>query len=521
MLEPAVQVEILRLYFSGRLSRRKIAQTLGVNRKTVAAVINRRRVLLSVDDRSSRRSILEPYYARIDKLLEEAPDRSSVNILQHLREADYRGGISILREYVRAIRPEPDKEAFFELDFHPGEAAQVDWGEFGDVFGDGTKVHAFVMVLCYSRMLYVEFTLRETLPALLRCYERALRFFGGRCQEYWHDNMPTVIAERVGTLKRFTRGFLAYVGWHGFEAILCNKAAPHEKGRVEDGVKLVRNQFWPGRQFADLGDLNEQARSWRDRFANRREHETTKKVPELVFAQEKRSLRALRPEPYDTDEVVSTTVDRFHKVLFDHNRYSVAWTLVGKTVTVRADDTHVSVFYGKPRVARHERCYRSGQKIEDPRHAEGLKQRKPGAERAWQVQAVESFGPHSRRYLELLGAGTRSLRAELRELLCLATVYGIEPLEQAMGELLGQGLVGAARLERLLRVSEVAPHAPEPLAFNDERLHFVPPSPQLAAYDALLLDARRDLEPEPELEPEPADEPCQQSANDPQQESKP
>jgi len=112
------------------------------------------------------------------------------------------------------------------------------------------------MVLCFSRMLYVEFTLRETLSALLRSYERALRFFGSRCREYWHDNMPTVVAERLGRLSRFTAGFLAYAGFHGFKPVLCNIGKGNEKGRVEDAVKLVRNQFWPGRTFANLDDLN-------------------------------------------------------------------------------------------------------------------------------------------------------------------------------------------------------------------------------------------------------------------------
>jgi transposase len=516
MLPPEDQVEILRLHFSEGLSQRQIAKQLGVNRKTVNAVIKRRQVLVSTADRSSRRSILEPYYSKIDELLEKAPGRSGVNIMQRLRDDGYQGGITILRDHLRVVRPDtdtvPQKQAFFELSFSPGEAGQVDWGEFGDVFGNGTKVHVFVMVLCFSRMLYIEFTLRETLQALLRCYERALRFFGGRCKEYWHDNMPTVVAERVGRLKRFTDGFLAYAGWHGFMPILCNKGAPHEKGRVEDAVKLVRNQFWPGRSFTDLDDLNGQARTWLDKFANRREHETTKQIPELVFEKERSCMLPLRPEPYDTDEIASPRVNKFHKVHFDHNNYTVPWTLVGKTVTVRANDTHVSVFYGKPQVARHQRCYQRGKDIVDERHAEGLKEIKPGAQRAWQVQAVESFGPNCRRYLEFIEAGTRSLRAELRELLCLATVYGAEQLEQAIGELLSQGLVGAARIERLLRLSEAAPQAPEPLTFKDERLQFVPPTPQLCSYDTTLLDALRDDE------PEPADDEPQYN---PQQEPKP
>lgn len=491
MLDPKTQVKILQLHYTEGLSRRKIATQLGVNRKSVSKVIARRTVVLHGQPRQRRETLLQPHYERIDKLLAVAPGRSAVNILHKLRPAGYQGGITILRDYLRSIRAPPPKEAFNELSFAPGEAAQVDWGEFGDVFGDGTKVHCFVMVLCSSRMLYLEFTLRETLGALLRCYERALRFFGGRCSEYWHDNMPTVVAERVGKLSRFTVGFSAYVGFHGFNAVLCNVRAPHEKGRVEDGVKFVRNQFWPGRDFRDLADINAQAVLWRDQWANRREHGTTGKVPELMFASERQVLLPLRPEPYDTDEVTSCEVSRFFRVRFETNVYSVPWTLVGKTVTVRADDTTVRVFYGHKRVTQHERSYLRHQKIENPAHRQGLSEQKPGAQRTGQLAAVEGYGQNTRRYLELITAGTRSLRAELRELACLGTVYGPQAVERTIGELLDKGVVGTARLERALRLQQDLPRAASPMPLSDERLQFVPPAPQLGDYDALLLDARR------------------------------
>lgn len=492
MLEPQTQVKILQLHYSEGLSRREIASQLGVNRKTVGKVLARRRVRLQGDPRQPKQSILQPYHARIDELLQKAPGRSAVNILQKLRVAGYLGGVTILRDYLRTVRVPPPKEAFLDLDFAMGEAAQVDWGEFGDVFGNGTKVHCFVMVLCWSRMLYLEFTLRETLGALLRCYERALRFFGGRCNEYWHDNMSTVVAERIGNLSRLTVGFSAYVGFHGFNAVLCNKGAPHEKGRVEDGVKFIRNQFWPGRQFHDLADINAQAIEWRDLWANRREHGSTGKVPELMFAKERGAFLPLRPEPYDTDEVISCEVSRFFRVRFDTNFYSVPWTMVGKTVTVRADDHKVRVFYGPKQVTQHDRCYLRHQKIKNPTHRQGLDEHKPGAQRTGQLAAVESYGPNTRRYLELITVGTRSLRAELRELGCLGTVYGPQVVEQTIGELLVHGVVGSGRLERALRLRQAEPKAPPPMSLSDERLQFVPPAPQLSDYDALLLDARRD-----------------------------
>jgi transposase len=490
MLAPSIQAEILRLSFSQGLSCRQIAKQLSLDRKSVRIVIRRRSVALAPAPAKKRASILEPYYPKIQKLLADASTRSCVNILQQLRDAGYTGGISILKDYVRTLRPEPEKKAFWMLEFAKGEAAQVDWGEFGDVFGDGTKVHVFVMVLCWSRLMYLEFTLRETLATLVRCYERALRFFGGRCREHWHDNMPTVVAERMGKLKRFTPRFLAYAGFHGFTPVLCNLAAGWEKGRVEDGVKLVRHQFWPGRSFSDLDDLNRQAFDWRDRYANRRIHEATGKVPELLFEQERPALLPLRPEPYDTDEVISCEVNKFFRVRFETNTYSVPWTMVGKTVTVRADDRNVRIFYGPRQIAIHERCYRKSADKKNPAHGEGLDEQKAAASRTWQIETVRSFGPNSSRYLELCTATTRSLRAEIQELLCLATVYGAVSVEREIGNLLAQGIVGSNHLERMLRLANCVQKAPPPMHIVDDRLQFVPPAPNLQSYDTLLLEAR-------------------------------
>ena len=492
VLEAGVQAEILRLYFGTGLGSRRIAEQMGLNRKTVSRVIRRRQVAMGRAEEGVRGSQLDPFREAVERLLKDAPNRSAVNILQRLRDAGYRGGYTILKEAVAEMRPRSPQEAYFKLTFAPGEAAQVDWGEFGDVFGDGTKVHAFVMVLCYSRKLYVEFTMRETLGALLRCYERALGYFGGTCQEYWHDNMPTVMAERLGSLVKITSGFWAYAGFHGFKPILCNLARGNEKGRVEDAVKLVRYQFWPGRAFSDLEDLNRQAVEWREKYANLREHRAMGKVPDLVFEAERGSLRPLRAEGYDTDEVGSSRVDPFHRVRFDGNAYTVPWTLVGKTLTVRGDDKEVRIYYGVRKVSTHPRCYRTGQDIQNPAHEEGLREIKPGAQASWQRGAIESWGPHSRRYLELVPSGMRSLKHEIRELLVLSTVYGPVNVEAAVGELLKQGSVGVAHLERNLRLAEGAEAAPPPLNLTDPRLEVMLPLPDLTGYDALLLDGRGD-----------------------------
>lgn len=491
MLDPSLQSEILRLHFAEKLPQRQIAKTLSVNWKTVAAVIQRRSVK-DQRDPSARRSILEPYFTAIEELLQEAPLRSAVNVLQRLRAKGYTGGVSILRDHVRAVRPTPPKEAFVRIEYVPGEVAQVDWGEFGDVFGDGTKVHAFVIVSCYAGAIWVEFTLSETLPAFLRCHEKALRFFGGVHREYWYDNLASVVAERVGKLVRFNPRFLAYAGFHAFKPVAMNPGKGNEKGSVENGVKFVRGSFWPGRTFKDIDDLNRQAREWTETFANLREHKGKGKIPAVALDEERPHLLTLRPEPYDTDDVVSCPVRPDHRVRFQGSTYTVPWTLVGKTLTVRADDRRVTIFYGEKRVASHERSYDARQDIRNPSHEEGLLDIKPGAGSSALIEAIQSLGPNAKAYLDVLKAGSRSLKREIVELLVLKTVHGPSSLEQALGTALKKGVVGVANVERLLRLMQAPEKSAPPLKL-DEKLSFVAPTPDLRTYDALLL-AEKDEE---------------------------
>jgi hypothetical protein len=259
------------------------------------------------------------------------------------------------------------------------------------------------------------------------------------------------------------------------------------KGRVEDALKYLRGNFWPGRTFRDLADLNAQAQAWRDTVANQREHRATRKIPSLHVAEERPSLLPLR-EPYDTDEVRSVVVSPTFRVAFDGNRYSVPWRLVGKRLTLRADGETVSCWYDTHPVARHPRCWRRGEEIVNPAHSEGLLATKPGAQGSWQAQAVEQLGPHARQYLTLIRAGTRSLRAELEHLLLLTTLYGPSPVEAALGACLAQAIVGSDHVEQWLKLQQAAPVAPPPLTLGDPRLSVPPVRPNLQRYEALLLD---------------------------------
>lgn len=495
MLKIEIQAEILAKYFNDKRSVRSIARELGLNRDTVRRVVQRRSVCTQIIP-GARESILDPFKETVDEILGREPLCTSSAMLNQLRSLGYTGGITCLRSYVKKKRAQlvRPKAAFLRLEFAPGEVGQVDWGEFGDVFSDGIKIHCFAIVLAHSRLIYIEFTRSEKFEEFIRCHENAFRFFGGIPRECWYDNLASAVTERLGQLIKFNARFMSYMGHCHTRPHACNVARGNEKGRVEDLIKYIRMNFWPGRQFKDFDDLNNQASLWRDGVANQREHRSTRQIPRLHFERDEREVLMPRnPHPYDTDEVLTRVVPSDFHILYETNRYSVPWTLAGITVTVRVDARLVRVFYDSQLVTGHERSYLKHKVFTKEEHQKGLLERKPGATRdAWQVAAVKSMGPKMVEYIDLLRSGDRSLRTELARILALATIYGEDNVHQACCELLHRGIIGVASLEISLKAHHhpsTSKLQPEPIKFENEKLNRVVPAVDLRRYDALLLES--------------------------------
>lgn len=496
MLTPEQQAEILARFYNEKQAVRAIARTMGINRDSVRRVVQRRSVSLVVAA-SSRGSILDPFVDEIKAMLTRDPNCMAPAILNRLRELGYMGGVTVIRDYLHRHRAQAQRprEAFLRLEFQAGQTAQVDWGEFGDVFHDGVKIHCFGMVLCFSRYLYLEFTRSEKFEDFIRCHENAFRFFGGVPRECWYDNLGSAVTERSGSLIQFNSRFMAYMGHHGIRPHACNVARGNEKGRVEDLIKYIRMNFWSGRVFLDFEDLTRQAILWRNQVANQREHRSTRRVVRLHFeSEEKSSLSKLNPAPYETDEVLSRVVPPDFHIVYETNRYSVPWTLVGITVTVRVNAMAVKIFYHERFITAHTRSYRKNQVFTQASHQSGLLERKPGGSReGWQLAAVKNIGPKMQEYIDLLRTGPRSLRAELTKILALATVYGDAAVHDACAELLKAGVIGVEALELTLkRLHHPAQSRlqPEPINFQNPKLNRPVRPVDLRQYDALLLQAK-------------------------------
>jgi transposase len=180
---------------------------------------------------AKRDSILDPYVPAIRELIDETPELRATVVLERLRPLGYTGGITIVRERLRRLRPRPDPQAFLTLDFAPASALQVDWADFGYALpGCPRRVSAFVAALAYSRFLYVEFTVSQSMGSFLRCMERALGFCGGTTTTSIFDNMKTVVLVHTPIVTRFNARFLEYANARGgFGVVACNIKSPHEK----------------------------------------------------------------------------------------------------------------------------------------------------------------------------------------------------------------------------------------------------------------------------------------------------
>jgi hypothetical protein len=364
---------------------------------------------------------------------------------------------------------------------------QVDWADFGFALpGVPRRVSAFVMALCHSRYLYLEFCLSQSLGSLLRRMERGLRFFGGTTHVDIFDNMKTVVLQHNHKGTIFNTSFLSYAASRGFAVKACNVESGHEKGRVERPIGFVRDRFWKGRRFADLLDLNAQAMQWRDDFANNRVHEETGKVPALVWEHtERAALKALPITAFNTDEVEGgITVTKSFRVRFDRNDYSVPPRLVSQNVVVRADDEWVRIFLATKEIAAHHRCWGVGEDVEAPSHRAQALEVKPGADRDGLPPVLQRMGEVATRYFKVATAGTKSLFREKVRLVFFAEVFGPAETAEAMAEVMAGGHVGADFVEYVLRQKKgLVPRAP-PLKLGRPELDDASlPESDLSRYD--------------------------------------
>lgn len=307
---------------------------------------------------------IEPYRAKIEEWMLQGVQAST--IYAHLqREHGFKGSYSMVQRHIKLLK-EKQRPVTTILDFNPGESAQVDFGQgpklIDERTGEEQKTWIFVMVLCWSRHMYAEIVLHQDVMTWLACHRRAFEWFNGIPGKIIIDNAKCAITKACYHNPCVQRAYGECASGYGFIISPCPPYDPQKKGRVESGVKYVKNRFVPLRQFRNLTDGNQQLRHWLLEEAGHRIHGSTHEKPLVLFEIEQSQLKKL---PHHSPEFAVWEKVKIHgdcHIQYQKCRYSAPYRLARQELWLRATDTTIRLYFNHQLVALHPRLEIAGTK---------------------------------------------------------------------------------------------------------------------------------------------------------------
>jgi transposase len=399
-------------------------------------------------------SLTEPHERKIKTWVKQGVQATT--IYQALVDQfGFPGSYSSVRRKVRKIRAKTPK-ASCVLDFAPGEAAQVDFGTGStiiDVFtGEVIKTWIFIMTLCFSRHMYAEIVTDQKVSTWLACHRRAFEFFNGVVGKLIIDNPKCAITRACYRDPEVQRSYSELAEGYGFIISPCPPGDPQKKGRVESGVKYVKNNFVPLREFRTLVDANDQLTRWVLQTAGNRTHGTTHQKPLSMFAETEKHL--LKPLPDVPVQIATWTKVKLHgncHVQFEKSYYSAPFRLVRQELWLKATDTIVNIYHDLELVATHPRLKKAGQRSTVDEHmppeAIAYKMQDP----QWCLKQAEGIGPNCHQMIRRLFSNKvlDNLRAA-QGVIGLGKKYGPARLETACARALHFGNIKYRAVKSIL-----------------------------------------------------------------------
>jgi transposase len=383
----------------------------------------------------TQESLTQPHEKKIKTWVDQGVQGTTI-FRALVEQFSFTGSYSSVRRKVRELR-DKNPEASCILDFAPGEAAQVDFGTGPNIIdaftGEVIKTWIFVMTLCFSRHMYAEIVTDQKVDTWLSCHRHAFEFFNGVVGKLIIDNPKCAITRACYRDPEVQRSYGELAEGYGFIISPCPPRDPKKKGRVESGVKYVKNNFVPLRKFRSLVDGNDQLTGWLMQTAGNRTHGTTHQKPLNMFAEtEKHILKPLPDVPVQTATWTKVKVHGNCHVQFEKAAYSAPFQLVRQKLWLKATSTTVSLYHDLKLVATHPRLRQAGQRSTVDEHmppeALAYKMQDP----QWCLKQAEKVGPHCHKLIRRLFNNNvlDNLRAA-QGVISLGKKYGPNRLEAA------------------------------------------------------------------------------------------
>lgn len=367
---------MIRNLFNQGLSKSEISRMLGIHRETVSKNLQKSHRPKYVR-KNNISLVLDNYKNYINDRLEKY-NLSAEKLYEEIKLKGYSGSYPTVSNYVREVKNNFKKKAVLRYETLSGEQSQVDWGYCGEIYDKNLekiiKVNCFVIVLGYSRTMYVEFFTNQQMNNFLKGHNNAFKYFGGYTKEILYDNLKSVVIKRMlkASDSDYNKKFLDYAGYYGFKPILCRPYKPQTKGKVENGVKYVKSNFYAGEEFSSISEINEKSKIWLDKI-NNRIHSTTKEKP---FDRLKREglISIDNKKSYDLSEIFYRKVQTDCRFCFNSNFYSVPFKYAGKEISLKISENNIEIYYRNDLIAEHVLSDDKHKDIVIEEHFSGLKE---------------------------------------------------------------------------------------------------------------------------------------------------
>jgi transposase len=487
-IDKGIEAKILRYHYVEQWRVGTISTQLGVHHSVVDRVLSQ--AGLPKIERSIRSSIIDPFLPFIVETLQSFPSLTAARLYDMVRQRGYPGAPSLFRQRISQLRPRKQPEAYLRLKTLPGELAQVDWGHFGHVqIGEAKRpLMAFVMVLSWSRQVFLRFYLNAQMESFLRGHVAAFDAWQGLPKVLLYDNLKSAVLERQGDAIHFHPTLLALSAHYRYEPRPVAVARGNEKGRVERAIRYIRDSFFAGRHWNTIDDLNQQADDWcQGTSADRLCPEDKTQSVRQAFLVEQPQLLSLPDNPFDTHETVPVRAHKTPYVRFDLNDYSIPYQQVQKALTVNADLQWVSIVDGDELIAEHPRCFGKGEQIEIEGHINALWLSKTQAKLHRGQDRLSQASKHIPDLLQQSIDRGHRLNTTVRLLNEYLDRYGRDALHCAVEEALkSQSPYPQAVLQILERTREENQKPPPiPIALPDKVKHVTVKAANVADYDQL------------------------------------
>jgi len=444
-------------------SIRKIAREADIDRKTVRKYWNMEadEYTRYMSDCCERNKILDAYRGEIVELLETWNNITSAIIHDRLREnhTDFKPSYRSVSQYVTALRETLGIPTGLKIRQYsevseqlPGKQAQIDMGQMlmKDMYGKSARIYIFAMVMSHSRKKYVYFQDHAyNAVEFIEAHDMAFRYYGGRPEEIVYDqDRVMMVAENAGDLI-FTEKFENYRSYAGFSIFLCRGNDPQSKGKIESVVKYVKRNFLACRIYCGISTLNSDGLAWLERCANAKIHETTKMIPNVVFAEE---IKHLKPAPTLSapPKPKSAIVRKTNVVHYLSNRYEVpsGTYIPGREAVITVDEKKGTVTFCDKETGEffvtHNIAYGvAGKKVPLPKNAERFRETRYEELKIAVLAAFDGVYLAEEYADELIKKYPRYARDQLRIMKSCAGMYDKEELQNALNYCIERDLFSA------------------------------------------------------------------------------